>query len=208
MSEPIVRVCAISGGSGAGKSTLAVKLLERLGPDGNHLTIDWYYRDLSHLSADERAAVNFDHPDSLEVDLFVSDLRRIRQGEVVEAPVYDFASHTRTVKTVTVEPRPIIVAEGIHLLGLAPVRSECALLVFIDVSAEIRLERRIARDVVERGRTHESVIDQWSTTVAPMHERYVQPSKQHADVVVTNDDDLDDVADRLATRLTLRAEPS
>lgn len=200
------RVCAISGGSGAGKTTLAMKLLERLGDDGSHLTIDWYYRDLSHLNAQERAAVNFDHPDSLEVDLFVRDLQKIRSGETVDAPVYDFATHTRTDETLAVESRPVIVTEGIHLLGLEAVRAECSTLVFIDVAAEIRLARRLERDVVQRGRTHESVVEQWATTVAPMHERFVEPSKQFAHVIVSFGEDLDEVGARLAGRLLAKSQ--
>lgn len=201
MTHGHTRICAISGGSGAGKTTLAMKLLDRFGHTGEHLTIDWYYRDQSHLSAEQRAAVNFDHPDSLEVDLFVDDLRTIKTGTPVSAPIYDFSNHTRSSKRIVVQPRPNIVTEGIHLLGLDAVREQCDLLIFIDVSAEIRLARRLERDVVERGRTRASVLEQWETTVAPMHERFVQPSIAYADVVVTLDDHLDDVADRLATEL-------
>jgi len=196
-----VQICAIAGGSGAGKTTLAVKLLDRLGDLGSHLTIDWYYRDLSHLTPTERAQVNFDDPASLEVDLFAQHLGLLVEGADVQAPVYDFASHTRTDQTLAVTARPVIVTEGIHLLGLESVRERCALTVFIDVSADIRLERRIRRDVAERGRTEESVIEQWHSTVAPMHDKFVQPSCAFADRVVQVDEDLDMVADELAARL-------
>lgn len=194
-------MCAISGGSGAGKTTLAVALLDRLGDQASHHTIDWYYRDLSHLSDEERAVVNFDHPDSLEVDLFVRDLAALRAGHDIEAPVYDFASHTRSTEVLPVASRPVIVAEGIHLLALPTVREVCDHLVFIDVDAELRLERRVRRDVVERGRTEESVRTQWAATVAPMHDEFVQPSAQHADRLVRSDESLDAVADELASLL-------
>ncbi len=194
-------MCAISGGSGAGKTTLAVALLERLGDKGTHHTIDWYYRDLSHLSDEERAVVNFDHPDSLEVDLFVRDLAALRSGTDIDAPVYDFATHTRSAEVLPVASRPVIVAEGIHLLALASVRAVCDHLVFIDVDADLRLERRVRRDVVERGRTEASVRAQWNATVAPMHDEFVQPSAQYANQVVGADQDLDEVADELAARL-------
>lgn len=197
-----VQVCAIAGGSGAGKTTLALKVLDRLGTNGSHFTIDWYYRDLSHLSPAERAAVNFDHPDSLEVDLFAEHLGALAAGHDIEAPIYDFATHTRTSATQGVEARPCIVTEGIHLLGLAPVRTLCTVAVFIDVAADIRLRRRIIRDIAERGRTEQSVRDQWNTTVAPMHDQFVQPSMATADRVVTVDEDLDRVADELVERLT------
>jgi len=196
-----VQICAIAGGSGAGKTTLALKLLDRLGSMGSHFTIDWYYRDLSHLTPYERALVNFDHPDSLEVELFAQHLGDLAAGDPVQAPVYDFATHTRSTSHIAVAARPFIVTEGIHLLGLETVRTRCALTVFIDVGAQIRLDRRIKRDVAERGRTPESVREQWSTSVAPMHDQFVQPSAVHANVIVTADDDLDDVADSLAERL-------
>lgn len=182
-----------------------MKLLDRLGDRGSHFTIDWYYRDLSHMAPSERAAVNYDHPDSLEVDLFSRHLALLANGEQVKAPVYDFASHTRSSETVTVEARECIVIEGIHLLGFEAVRELGSLLVFIDVDAHTRLDRRVRRDVVERGRTEQSVRDQWATTVAPMHDQFVQPSARYADRVVTADEELDLVADELAARLVDRS---
>jgi uridine kinase len=202
VASPDVQICAIAGGSGAGKTTLAFKLLERLGDQASHHTIDWYYRDLSHLTPAERAVVNFDHPDSLEVELFAEHLALLAAGHDIDAPIYDFAAHTRTVETQHVEARRCIVTEGIHLLGISAVRDSCALTVFVDVDADVRLERRTRRDVAERGRTEASVREQWMTTVAPMHDQFVQPSCAHADRVVTLDEDLDAVANELMERLT------
>jgi len=201
VAAPKVVVCAIAGGSGAGKTTLAVKLLDRLGQHGSHFTIDWYYRDLAHLTPEQRAVVNFDHPDSLEVELFADHLGQLAAGHDIDAPVYDFATHTRSEEVHRVQARRCIVTEGIHLLGLPTVRERCALTVFIDVDAQVRLDRRMRRDVAERGRTEASVREQWFTTVAPMHDQFVQPSAQFADVIVAVDEDLDAVADSLAARL-------
>lgn len=195
------RVCAIAGGSGAGKTTLANKLLEELTGHATHITIDWYYRDLGHLSAAERDAVNFDHPDSLEVDLFVRHLDQLRNGTSIDAPVYDFATHTRTAETRLVQAEPLVITEGIHLLGLAEVREICDVLVFIDVAADVRLARRMQRDVRERGRTEQSVKLQWDRTVAPMHDQFVEPSKQFATIIVGELDDLNDAASQIATHL-------
>ncbi len=197
----LATVVAVSGGSGAGKTTLAFKLLALLGDRATHTTIDWYYHDWSHLSPDERAKVNFDHPDSLEVSLFVEHLAELRQQRAINAPVYDFATHTRTALTQRIEPAPVVVTEGIHLLGLPAVRALCDIAVFVDVPASTRLDRRIQRDAVERGRSEQSVRDQWKLTVAPMHELLVQPSMAHADLVVADHQDLDDVAEHLAAQL-------
>ena len=145
--------------------------------------------------------VNFDHPSSLEVELFAEHLALLAAGHDIDAPIYDFATHTRTAETQHVEARRCIVTEGIHLLGISAVRDSCALTVFVDVDADVRLERRTRRDVAERGRTAASVREQWMTTVAPMHDQFVQPSCAHADRVVTIDEDLDAVANELTERL-------
>lgn len=201
MASPDVQICAIAGGTGSGKTTLAHKLLDRLGSRAAHLTIDWYYRDLSSLTSDERALFNFDHPDSLEVDLFANHLAQLQAGQPVDAPIYDFTTHSRSNETRHIEPRECIVTEGIHLLGLAPIRERCVLTVFIHVEADIRLSRRMRRDITERGRTEESVLEQWTTTVAPMHDQFVQPSAAFANRIVTIEEDLDVVADELSNRM-------
>lgn len=155
------------------------------------------------MPLEQRRRVNFDHPDSLEVELFVSQLKELRAGRSIEAPVYDFSTHSRTGETRHVPTRPVIVAEGIHLLALDSVRAAVDMCVFVDVDAETRLERRVRRDVAERGRTPESVRAQWTATVAPMHEEFVAPSAEHADRIVTNDEDLATVAAELANALLI-----
>lgn len=201
MNEVGSQICAIAGGSGAGKTTLAMKLLDRLSGTGDHLAIDWYYRDLSDLSMQERMAVNYDHPDSLEVNLYASDLDQLRAGTDIAAPVYDFSTHTRSDEVHMVTAQPVVVTEGILLLALTEVLPRYDLKVFIDVPAEVRLERRLRRDAVERGRDPDDIRRQWNEFVAPMHDNLVEPSKVHADRVVDTDEDLDAVADELAERL-------
>ncbi len=190
-----------AGGTASGKTTLALKLLDRLGDGATHLTIDRYYRDLSGLTPEDRSVVNFDHPDSLEVDLFAEHLALLQARQSVDAPSYDFELTAEPARPNESEPRDCIVTEGIHLLGLTPVRERCALTVFIHVDAEIRMLRRMHRDVAERGRTEESVREQWMTTVAPMHDEFVQPSAAFANRVVTIDEDLDVVADELSAQM-------
>ena len=201
-------VCAIAGGSGAGKTTLAAKLLERLGEVGTHHTIDWYYRDLSHRTPRERAAVNFDHPDSLEVDLFANHLAALASGLDQRAPIYDFSTYTRSSDTRHVSARPVIVVEGLHLLALDTIRPLLDLKVFIEVDGHVRLARRIERDTAERGRSESSVRNQWATTVEPMHRLIVQPSRTFADRVVTVHEDLDLVAEEIVSVLLDQAGPA
>lgn len=202
-------IIAIAGGSGAGKTTLAVKVLEQLTkrhdavtPPGrlpcDHIAIDWYYRDLTHLTMAERSAVNYDHPDSLEFELFGTHLDALRAGQDVEAPVYDFATHTRNAEIRPVQASPVVVTEGILLLAVDEVLPRYDYAVFIDVSEELRLERRIRRDTVERGRDADDIVRQWNEFVRPMHQELVQPSIGAADRVIGEDDDLDEVADELA----------
>lgn len=201
MSGDRSAICAIAGGSGAGKTTLAQMLMEHLGDRCGHLAIDWYYRDLRHLTPDERSAVNYDHPDSLELDLYADHLTDLRDGQAVDAPVYDFATHTRSAEVSRVESLPTVVTEGILLLAIDQALPLFDLKVFIDVSAELRLERRLRRDQHERGRDPEDIRRQWNEFVAPMHDQLVEPSKVHADRLVTEDEDLGAVAAELAERL-------
>lgn len=201
-------ICAIAGGSGAGKTTLALKLAERLGDRAGHLAIDWYYRDLSHLAPSERKLVNYDHPDSLEFELFAEHLDALEAGRSVAAPVYDFATHTRSSEIVLVEPRAVIISEGIHLLAVEAVRARASLLVFVHASDDLRLERRLRRDVIERGRDEQDVRRQWAETVRPMYDEFVGPSMAYADRIIAEDEDLDVVADEIAKELLAMKAPA
>lgn len=172
----------VAGGSGAGKTTLIEGLVDRLGDSASVLWFDEYYHDLVHLDPAERAVVNYDHPDSLDGELLVSHLDGLLTGRGVDVPIYDFSSHTRTSKTRRVDPRPVIVVDGILVLAVAEIRRRLDLAVFVEAPESVRLGRRLARDVRERGRTPESVRAQFAATVAPMHDAYVAPSSAYADL--------------------------
>ncbi|MBL8737181.1 MAG: uridine kinase [Planctomycetes bacterium] len=176
---------AIAGGSGSGKTSLTRALVGLLGQDRCAvLDHDSYYRDLSHLPPATRAETNFDHPESLESELMAEHVRALRAGRAVERPVYDFSVHTRTHATRRVEPRPIIVCEGILLLAVPELRDAFDLRVYVDTPPDVRALRRVQRDIVERGRTVESVVLQYLETVRPMHERFVEPARETADLVL------------------------
>ncbi len=186
----LIGVC---GGSGSGKTTLAQRLIDALGPDDAvGVSFDSYYRDLAHLTVAERAEVNFDHPDSLDVEMLVDHLQSLRSGGEVAVPHYDFANHTRSGDIDLVTPERFVIVEGILLFAFAEIRHELDVLVFRDCPEETRAERRLRRDVTERGRTPDSVRHQWATTVQPMHELHVEPFARYADVVTTQAQDLDD----------------
>ncbi len=180
----------VVGGSGAGKTTLVWGLADRLGADVSVLWFDEYYHDLVHLTPDERALVNYDHPDSLDVDLLVSHLDGLLAGRPAEVPVYDFTTHTRTGTTRRVDPRPVIVVDGILVLAFPVIRERLDVSVFVEAPAEVRLARRLDRDVRERGRTPESVRTQFAATVAPMHDAFVSPCRDLADLTLDGQGDL------------------
>lgn len=180
----------VVGGSGAGKTTLVWSLTDRLGADVSVLWFDEYYHDLVHLTPDERALVNYDHPDSLDVDLLVSHLDGLLAGRPAEVPVYDFTTHTRTGTTRRVDPRPVIVVDGILVLAFPVIRERLDVSVFVEAPAEVRLARRLDRDVRERGRTPESVRTQFAATVAPMHDAFVSPCRDLADLTLDGQGDL------------------
>ena len=178
-------VIGLAGGTGSGKTTVAEAIVRAL--DGERVAFlehDAYYRDLRPLPFDERAAQNFDHPDAFETDLMVEHLRRLRAGEAVRKPIYDYSTHLRTEQSTTVEPASVIVVEGILVLAEPVLRDLMDLKIFVDTDADLRFVRRMERDIKERGRTPESVIDQYLATVRPMHLQFVEPSKRYADIIV------------------------
>ena len=183
-----VFVFGICGGSGAGKTTLTRRLVQRLGPgEVRVLAFDAYYRDLSHLPFAERRRRNFDHPDSLDSDLFLLHLNALKQGIDVDVPVYDFSTHSLSGRFERVEATPLLLVEGILLLAFEEVVSRLDYSIFMDVPEDVRLQRRIHRDMAERGRPEDHVRRQFAATVAPMHDAYVQPNRHRADRVVTGD---------------------
>lgn len=195
------RIVGIAGGSGSGKTTVTAALMERLGDSATLLQQDWYYRDQAALSPEERAALNYDHPDAQETGLLVEHLRALREGNTVAVPQYDFATHTRRADTVHVAPCPWIVVEGINALAHEELRARCDLTVFVDAPADIRFIRRLQRDVAERGRTAESVITQYLNQVRPMHESFVEPCKHVADLVLSGEAPIEESVNQILARL-------
>lgn len=178
-------IIGLAGGSGSGKSTIAQAVVATVGDDQVALIQhDAYYRDLGHISLAERAAINFDHPDSLETELLMEHLGRLRSGNAIERPVYDFGQHVRTDETVTVQPEAVVLVEGILVLAEPGLRELFDLKIYIDTDPDLRLLRRLQRDLVERGRTIESVMSQYLATVRPMHLQFVEPAKRYADIIV------------------------
>jgi uridine kinase len=184
-TPPSPIVIGVAGGSGSGKTTVVRQIVESLGPDGVIvLEHDRYYRPRNDLRLEERAALNYDHPDSLETDLLVKHLHELRGGRAVDLPVYDFARYTRLAASERVEPRRAIIVEGILIFTDAELRRLMDVKVFVDTDADTRFIRRLQRDVADRGRTVQSVVDQYLGTVKPMHLDFVEPSKRYADVIV------------------------
>ncbi|MEI6667154.1 MAG: uridine kinase [Acidobacteriota bacterium] len=178
-------VIGVAGGSGSGKTTVVRRIVDSLGHDQvTVLQHDRYYRSRPELRLEERAALNYDHPDSLETDLMVTHLNQLREGRAVEVPTYDFARHTRMATTETTHPCRTIIAEGILIFADRALRDLLDVKVFVDADDDIRFIRRLTRDVAERGRTMESVVEQYQSTVKPMHLEFVEPSKRYADVIV------------------------
>jgi len=174
----------LAGGSGSGKTTIAQSVVERLDGRVSLLQHDSYYRHQPELSYEERARLNYDHPSSLESELLVSHLEALRAGLAIEKPVYDFANHLRSDDSKRVGPAPVVLVEGILVLSEAGLRSELDLKIFVDTDADLRLARRLERDINERGRSVDSVIDQYLTTVRPMHLEFVAPSRRYADLII------------------------
>jgi uridine kinase len=177
-------VLGIAGGTGSGKTTIAHKIVEAIGERAILIDHDSYYQDLGHLQFEERQRVNFDHPDALETSLLIQHLGELRAGRPVLKPTYDFRTHVRTGETTRIEPAPVILVEGILTLAIADLRSMFDIKVFVDTAADIRLMRRVRRDLEQRGRLFGEVRDQYYRTVRPMHLAFVEPSKEFADVII------------------------
>ena len=178
-------VIGIAGGSGSGKTTVAQTILQRVGPDHiSFLQHDAYYKDLSGLPPAQRAEVNFDHPNSLDNELLISQIQQLKRGEPVEVPIYDFSTHSRTDRTFKVQPRSVILVEGILIFAEVELREFFDVKIFVDTDSDLRFIRRLQRDILERGRTTELVIKQYLSTVRPMHLDFVEPSKRYADVII------------------------
>ncbi|HET6148833.1 MAG TPA: uridine kinase [Polyangia bacterium] len=175
----------IAGGTGSGKTTVAVKLAEALPAERAALIQqDWYYRDRSHLDPAARALINFDEPDALENDLLLADLLALKAGRPVDCPQYDFSSHTRRAERRTILPRSIILVEGILLFAVAPLRDALDLRLFVDTDDDVRLLRRVRRDIEERGRDIQSIESQYLASVRRMHQQHVAPSRAHAHLII------------------------
>ncbi len=175
----------VTGGTGSGKTTVSEAILDRVGRDRiAYIQQDSYYVDLSHLPREQRARVNFDHPDSLETDLLIRHLTLLRAGQAVDVPIYDFTQYTRSGQTRRVEPRRVILVEGILIFAEPALRSLFDVRIFVDADADIRFIRRLQRDLQERGRSTESVVRQYLETVRPMHLEFVEPTKRYADVII------------------------
>jgi len=178
-------IIGICGGTGSGKTTVARRILENVSDEQVvYLQQDSYYRNLGDMPLELRHQINFDHPDALDNYLFVNHLKALRAGEAIAMPVYDFTHHTRRNETVHIEPKPIIIVEGILVFADAALRELMDVKIFVDTADDLRFIRRLQRDVTERGRSVEAVIRQYLDTVRPMHQQFVEPSKRYADVII------------------------
>ena len=178
-------VIAVAGGSGSGKTTVANAILARVG--AQHIAVlphDAYYKDLTNLPPTQRAEINFDHPNSLETELLIHHIQQLKSHKTIFLPVYDFKTHSRTTKTIEIQPKPVILVEGILIFAEPTLRPLFDVKIFVDTDADLRFIRRLERDITERGRSSQSVIDQYLKTVRPMHLEFVEPSKRYADVIV------------------------
>ena len=180
-----VTIIGVAGGSGSGKSTLVNKLQEAFGAeDVSTLCHDYYYKEHSDMSYEQRTQLNYDHPQAFDTDMMVAHIRSLKNNETIERPVYSFVEHNRTAERVTVKPSKVIIIDGILIFENQELRDLMDIKVFVDTDADVRLARRILRDVCNRGRSMESVIEQYLSTVKPMHEEFVEPSKRYADVII------------------------
>ena len=179
-----VAVIGIAGGSGSGKTTITRKIVQKFGDNVTVIQHDSYYRAHHSMSYEDRCKLNYDHPDAFETEKLIEAVRDLRAGKPVECPVYDYTIHDRSDETAVIAPAKVVVVEGILILGSRELCSLMDLKIFVDTDADVRILRRIIRDVRDRGRSMESVIDQYLTTVKPMHEQFVEPSKHNADIII------------------------
>ncbi|MFC1542965.1 uridine kinase [Candidatus Neomarinimicrobiota bacterium] len=180
-----VAVIGVAGGTGSGKTTVSQKIIAQVGPEKvTYIQHDSYYKDHSHLSPEVREHVNYDHPNELETNLLVKHILSLKAGDPADIPIYDFSTHTRNAETVRAKPRPVILIEGILILVDKELRDLMDIKAFVDTDADTRFIRRLMRDIHERGRPIESVIQQYQATVKPMHQEFVEPSKRFADIII------------------------
>lgn len=177
-------IIGIAGGTGSGKTTLTRRLKERFGADVSVISHDNYYKQHDELNYEERCKLNYDHPDAFDTDLMVEQVQALRRGETIACPVYDFTVHNRSDETLLIAPTSVIVLEGILIFAEPRLRELMDIKIYVDTDADVRILRRIVRDVNKRGRSLESVVSQYLTTVKPMHEQFVEPSKRYADIIV------------------------
>ncbi|MEP7270740.1 MAG: uridine kinase [Acidobacteriota bacterium] len=199
-------IIGISGGTGSGKTTVARRILEDVsGAEVIYLQQDSYYRNLGDMPVELRHQINFDHPDALDNDLFINHIKALRAGEAIEMPVYDFTNHMRRNETVRIAPKPILIIEGILIFVDPVLRELMDIKIFVDTPDDLRFIRRLRRDVNERGRLAEAVINQYLGTVRPMHQQFVEPSKRYADVIIPegghNQVGIDLISGRIRTQL-------
>lgn len=195
----------IAGGTGSGKSTITRKIMDHFGGDVSVVNHDNYYKAHDDMTYEERCLLNYDHPDAFENELMIRHLKQLREGKSVQCPVYDYTQHNRSRETITIKPARVIIVEGILILADKELCDQMDIRVYVDTDADVRILRRIIRDVKKRGRTLESVVDQYLTTVKPMHEAFVEPSKKNAHVIIPeggrNQVALDMVIGRIAQHL-------
>ena len=179
-----VMVIGIAGGTGCGKTTITKRLVQAFGGDVSVIYHDNYYKEHHSLTYEQRAALNYDSPEAFDTDMLIDAIRELKKGNCVSCPVYDYTIHDRSDKTITIKPARVIIVEGILIFHFKELCDEMDIRIFVDTDADVRILRRIVRDVRDRGRTLESVINQYLTTVKPMHELYVEPSKRNANIIV------------------------
>ena len=201
-AEPPAFVIGVAGGTASGKTTVSRRIWEAVGREHiAYIQHDNYYKDQSHLSPEDRALTNYDNPDSLETSLMVRHLRELRAGRPVDIPVYDFSIHNRSKETLRINPAKVVLVEGILIFAEPALRELMDMRIFVDTDADIRFIRRLRRDMVERGRTLDSVVKQYLATVRPMHMEFVEPSKRYADVIVPQGGDNRVAMEMIASRI-------